>query len=164
MPGASDITVNWSEDKSESTTANKQEVSRTVNNYYETWQSGSCNPTDNYQKYEETIVVTEEEETVSSFTRKYTITGWMVGDQLYGLGETVNIIGTQTVQAVITFEDSGHKTEEFTLRTTTTSYQRGRDTEGTPPNDGTAISTSKAQELDNYVNNPKVETSRIAKN
>ena len=74
-----------------------------------------------YQKYTKTVTVAEAEETISSYTRTWRITGWKVGNTTYGFGETVTITSSQTITAVLSSTDSS-KTVTKNLVTRTTKY------------------------------------------
>lgn len=133
LPSASQFTAQWNEAMVESTKSNLRTISDTVTEYYETWTS--CGNS-RHQKYTKHVTVTQEDEIESTYTRTWKITGWRVGNTIYGLDHTepITVNGTQTVSAVIEYTDGDRITRNYVLTTTTKYYDVGPNNQsGEPP-------------------------------
>lgn len=163
LPSAGDITTSWNENKSESTTDTFVTISgpkETV--YYETW--GGCDG-NQHQKYTKVVTVTQANESVSTWTRTWTITGWKVGNKTYGLGDTVSVSGGQTIEAVMSYVDGRKDANEYILTRTTTYYVTGPNTAGTPPPGYTNVTSDPDNaNKDNWTSsNPGIKDDRVPK-
>ncbi len=131
LPDASDVTTTWTENKTDTTTSAFIEKSHNTTTYYETWED-DCDGA-MYQQYDKHVIVSEAEETISTYVRTWKITGWKVGNTTYGLGETVTVTGSQTISAVLTSVDGTKTTTVNIITRTTKYYEVGADTTGNPP-------------------------------
>jgi len=129
LPSANAVTATWNESRYNSVKANV-DATTTTTDYYETWTQYRR---DYYQKYTKTVIVETADETYTSYIRTWNITGWRIGNNNYAFGTTIPVTGSQTANAVLSYVDSGHTTTEYALVTTTKYFDRGDDTQGTPP-------------------------------
>ncbi len=120
----------WTEAKKDEVTGTFTEKSNVTETYYEIWDD-DCDGA-MYQQYDKHIIVLEADGTDTSYTRKYTITGWKIGNKTYSPGETITITAGQTAEAVLEIVDSGHTTTEVLVTRTRKYYTTGSDTTGTP--------------------------------
>ena len=131
LPDANEVTTTWTENKTDTTTSAFTEKSHDTTVYYETWND-DCDGA-MYQQYDKHVIVSEAEETISTYVRTWKITGWKVGNTTYGLGETVTVTGSQTISAVLTSVDGTKTTTVNIITRTTKYYEVGADTTGNPP-------------------------------
>ena len=133
LPSADSITTQWTQDMTDTVNGAETEKAHNKVDYYETWND-DCDGA-MYQQYTKHTVTITYDETETTYTRTWKITGWQVGDRVYGLDHTdpVPITGNETVSAVITYSDGAKITTEYTVTVIEKYFETGKDTAGTPP-------------------------------
>lgn len=163
LPSRSDVTTGWTAAKTDTERSAFTERSRTKTTYYEIWND-DCDGA-MYQQYDKHVIVSQADETVTSYNRTYTITGWKVGNATYGFGETITVTGSQTINAVIEYSDSDHRTTEYIVTKTEKYFDRGDDTVGTPPAGYVNVTSDPDNgNKDNWINTHNIVEEREPKN